>query len=72
MEAGEGVETGVVQVIQEVDLRRLEQQAKDAGVVPGKAVCTRKSPDKRRKARGVNCGNFMSPREKEDRVRMRR
>ena len=64
------LETGVIEVIQETDLRHLEQRSKDAGrifeVVPGKAVCTRKSPDGRRKARGVICGNFMIPREKED------
>ena len=64
------VDTGVIEVIQEAELRGLEQKAKEAGrifeVVPGKAVCTRKSPDGRRKARGVICGNYMMPREKED------
>ena len=63
-------DTGVIQVVSEKDLRELEEEARASGrifeVVPGKAVCTRKSPDGRRKARGVICGNFMAPREKED------
>lgn len=27
-------------------------------ILPGKAVCTKKSPDGRKKVRGVVCGNF--------------
>ena len=43
-----------------------KNEVKELEVVPGKAVCTRKSPDGRHKVRGVICGNYMQERPAEE------
>ena len=42
--------------------RRCKEEGKIFELVPGKAVCTRKAPDGKRKVRGVVCGNYMEER----------
>ena len=60
------MQTGSVRPISEEEVEKLAAQCQAQGrlfeVVPGKAVATRKSPDGRRKVRGVICGNHMIPR----------
>ena len=53
---------GAVRKARDREVEQLEKQCKEQGrifeLVPGKAVCTRKAPDGRRKVRGVVRGNF--------------
>ncbi|CAK9023761.1 unnamed protein product [Durusdinium trenchii] len=59
--------TGTVRKAVKNEVKELEEKCHDEGrifkVVPGKAVCARKSPDGRR---GVICGNYMQERPAEE------
>lgn len=61
------LEKGVIRPLGPGEQAKLEQACREQGkifeVVPGKAVCTRKAPDGKRKVRGVVCGNFMEDRD---------
>ena len=62
--------TGTVRKAGKNEVKELEEKCHEEGrifeVVPGKAVCTRKSPDGRHKVRGVICGNYMQERPAEE------
>lgn len=61
------LEKGVIRPLRSGEQAELERRCREEGkifeVVPGKAVCTRKAPDGKRKVRGVVCGNFMEDRD---------